>query len=148
MRRTPIGLGSLVVTALVLGACLGQRGDANRERLNALKADSLLRCQVDNVKPLKSSDQVGTTHGIGFGGTGPTKVVRTFSLNGADPVDVMTTLADCARASGWQVTQGADDSTLIGSKIFPGGWTAGLLIAVGPSPYRADIDIQLSTDGV
>jgi hypothetical protein len=109
----------------------------NAERLKTLQSDGLLSCQVDRIVPLRSSDadRLGTTHGIGFGGTSPTTVTRSFSLNGADPTTVMAAFARCAQANGWTLThQAAKESYIMGIKTFSGGWQASLLVSVSVRP--------------
>lgn len=145
-RRT-----SMVVAAvLVLAGCGGQ----NAARLHVLRNDGLWRCPAAAGLTLDSTFQlVGSSNGIGFGGTTPTELHRLYRLDNADEGRVVAVLASCARASGWAVQErvlGADMfPTATGTKSFSGGWQASILIAArSPRQSLAAslLEIDLETD--
>ena len=147
----------LLVIALFIAGWL--HSDAtNTERLHELQSDSLLRCHVSQITPwhAEDSNEVGTTHGIGFGGTAPTAVARDFYLNSADPPSVMSTLLACAQQSGWKMSilPGANQQDTVsatGVKTFPGGWQATLDMGVerhAPFASQPIVQIVIQTDAV
>ena len=154
-----IVLSAAVALAIVVFIVGWLRSDAiNTRRLHELQSDSLLRCHVAEITPwhAEDSNEAGTTHGIGFGGTAPTAVARDYYLNSADPPSVMSTLVECAQHSGWKVSilRGANKQDIVsvtGVKTFQGGWQATLDMGVerhAPFASQPIVQIAIQTDAV
>ena len=152
------GIATLtIITIIIVAAILvawWHADSINAERLKVLETDGILRCHADNVSPWREEernvDVAGTTHGIGWGGRAPTSVGRFFSLNGASAANALSAFTVCAQSSGWVLTKlpGVD---LIGTKSFPGGWTALLrvfLVKHSPITDQPLIQLSLTTDPV
>ena len=145
-----------VIVVIAANLILWRRHDAiNAERLKTLQAESILRCRVDKITPWHekeeiSADLAGTTHGIGFGGRALTSVTRMFSLNDADPANVISAFATCAESSGWTLAK-QPYVALSGTKAFPKGWTAYLRIYLESHPPFAGqpiVQVSLSADPI
>ena len=127
---------------------------ANHSRLHTLQADPVLRCQVAGLGAPRVFDAAGTTHGIGFGGTAPTEVDRTFPMGNADPTTVVMTIAACARTAGWDATvhyyPRQPAPTVTGLKRYQGGWQASLLVTIGRDAGAGPqvVYVQIETDPV
>lgn len=153
-RILSIGLGIAAGAAILLLVSCGTSRSGNTQRLNALEADGVLRCQVAGISPARGSFDRAGSAGIGFAGQAPTLVTRGFNLAGAAPAAVMDAYVACAKTHGWQVVRDPvfrnGDLFATGTKTFPGGWTGQLLIAISQQPLagQPEVDIQLSTDGV
>lgn len=155
-----VGVIAAIFLLILIVLIIGWVGDNNRnaDRLRALEADGILRCQVPGIVPLPSKDvnTTGTSQGIGYGGTSPTLVTRDFYLGSASPASVTVELMNCAKASGWIVTMLpgslADSTTSFrGTKVFSGGWMAALNMGVmmhAPFANQPIVELSMETDGV
>jgi hypothetical protein len=149
--------GIATLTIIIVAAPLvawWHADSVNAERLKVLETDGILRCHADNVSPWREEernvDVAGTTHGIGWGGRASTSVGRYFSLNDASAANALSAFTVCAQSSGWVLTKlpGVD---LIGTKSFPGGWTALLrifLVKQTPITDQPLIEVLLTTEPV
>jgi hypothetical protein len=123
--------------------------DVNARRLKILQSDTVLSCNVSRITPWhereeRNADAAGTSSGIGFGGRSPTSVTRLFSLNGADPPNVIDALRVCAQSSGWTLVK-QPGVALNGTKSFPDGGAAYLKIYIGSQIPLADQPIVMVT---
>jgi hypothetical protein len=127
----------------------------NAQRLRMLQNDGVLRCDVAEISPWHEKDErhadtAGSTHGIGFGGRTLTSVTRMFSLNGADPSNVIGAFAGCAQSNGWRLVK-QPYVPLRGIKSFADGWTADLNVyVIKDAPFTKEplIQINLSADPI
>ena len=149
-----IGAGSLIITVVAATLIVLQHiDDLNAQRLKLLQADGILHCRVAKISPWHETEEInadiaGTTHGTGFGGRTLTSVTRLFSLNGADPTNVLSAFKVCAQTSGWMLAK-RPSAALSGTKSFRDGWTANLNIYMEshtPFANQPIIQITLSTD--
>ena len=150
------GVGLYIIVAVVVTIIVWRHNDhLNAHRLKILQAESVLHCRVAQISPWHeqeeiNADMVGTTHGIFFGGRAPTSLTRVFTLNGADPADVVNAFAACAQSSGWMLAK-PSYAALSGTKSFSEGWTAQLNIYLGshaPFITQPFVQINLSTPPV
>jgi hypothetical protein len=147
-----VAKGLAIAAALVIAALLSACGSdqENDRRLNVLQHDQFLRCRVDGAKPWTVLDTAGTTHGIGFGGTSPTLVLRDLRLTGN--IDQVTAqLSTCAAQAGWSVhpfTTGI--AGFWARKRFEDRWNATLNVYVGDHVFRQQpaVEIRIETDPV
>jgi hypothetical protein len=146
-----VARGLAIVAALVIAALLAACGSdqENDRRLHVLQADQFLRCRVDGAKRWKALDTAGTTHGIGFGGTSPTLVIRDLRLTG-NVGRVTAQLSTCAAQAGWSVhplTTGI--AGFWARKRFEDRWNATLNVYVGnPALQPPAVEIRIETDPV
>ena len=136
LRRA--GAAAALVAALPgLTAC--QRGHG-KARLDVLRADPIVRCQVAGTTPWEGNDVAGSNNGVGFGGRSPTTVTRVYHLDPARTGAVLDAYLACARDAGWRARRtpyrSADTMWVDGTKTFPSGWTATLLISAGQRAWH------------
>lgn len=144
--------GLAIAAALVIVALLSACGSdqENDRRLSVLQHDQFLRCRVDGAEPWTVLDTAGTTHGIGFGGTSPTLVLRDLRLTGN--IDRVTAqLSACAAQAGWPVhpfTTGI--AGFWARKRFENRWNAILNVYVGDHIFgqRPAVEVRIETDPV
>jgi len=150
------GVVSYIIVVVAANIIVWHHSDSlNAERLKILQADGVLQCRVAKISPWheqeeRNADMAGTTHGIGFGGRAPTSVTRFFSLNDADPANVIDTLTICAQSSGWMLAK-RPYIALSGTKSFPGGWKAFLNIYIENHPPFARepfVQVDLRADPI
>jgi hypothetical protein len=150
------GVASCTV-AVVAAVIIGWRHSdkLNEQRLKLLQADGVLHCPVAKITPWQEKEEInadlaGTTHGIGFGGRSLTSVTRLFSLNDADPPNVINAFTVCAQSSGWTLAK-RPYAALTGTKSFPGGWKAYLNIYIENHPPFANqpiVQVDLKADPI
>lgn len=150
------GVVSYIVMVVAVNMIVWHRKDVlNAQRLKILQADSILRCRIPTISPWHekeemNADTVGTRQGIGFGGRAQTSVNRFFSLNGADPVDVLNSFTACAQTSGWMLVK-QPYIALSGTKSFPDGWRAYMRIYTAshtPFTNQPILQVILDTDPI
>ena len=164
MRITPrlvvslllAGIATYIILVVVVNIFVWHRNDIlNAQRLKVLQADDVLRCRVAKISPWHEKEEInadlaGTTRGIGFGGRAQTSVTRLFSLNDADPANVINTFGVCAQSSGWMLAQ-RPYIALSGTKSFPSGWKAYLSIYIENHPPLANqpiVQVDLKADSI
>jgi hypothetical protein len=150
------GVVSFIVMVVAVNIIVWHRNDVvNAQRLKILQADSILRCRIPTISPWHekeemNADTAGSRHGIGFGGRTLTSVDRVFSLNGADPADVLDSFTACAQTSGWMLDK-QPYIALSGTKSFPDGWRAHLRIFIASHPpftSQPILQVILDTDPI
>jgi hypothetical protein len=147
-----VAMGLAIATALAIAVFLSACGSdqENDRSLNILQHDQFLRCRVHGVKPWTVLDTAGTTHGIGFGGTSPTLVLRDLRLTGN--VDRVTAqLSACGAQAGWPVhpfTTGI--AGFWARKRFEDRWNATLNGYVGDHVFKQQpaVEIRIEADPV
>ena len=147
-----VAKGLAIAAARLIPALLSALGSGreNRRRLHVLHQDQFLRCRVDGAEPWTVLDTAGTTHGIGFGGTSPTLVLRDLRLTGS--IDQVTAqLSACAAHAGWSVhplTTGI--AGFWARKRFEDRWNATLNVYVGDHVFRQQpaVQIRIETEPV
>jgi len=150
------GVATYIMMVVSANIIVWHRNDnLNAKRLKLLQADGILQCRVAKISPWhekeeRNADMVGSTRGIGFGGRTLTSVTRVFSLNGADPANVISAFTVCAQSNGWMLAK-QPYIALSGTKSFPDGWTASLSLYIGshtPFANQPIIQVNLTTDPI